>query len=431
MGHHYTQDASAAGPRQGESSLLELLCVSAVGLVQETMSKVVGLSFFVLDDTGRTLLEPATPSLLCRRLRRDKEFSKICAASDRYGADQAFARQERVVYFCPCGLLRAVIPVFAHGKFLGGLYLGQVQCDNAPEKTPRLERLLETGGNRAASLNRQFRALIDATPTYDFSYFLYIADTLVRIVDAVTARETEQRVIVTALENDRALLKERVRQLERDLDIRESSLHYLKSRLNLEFMVNGLGSVASLAVIENAPRVNEMCVLFADHLRHSLAEEKDFAPLREEAAMIGGYLAMQKIRYGEALSYTVLVPEEASRCCVPVRVLLPLVENMLLIGLAARETGFAMSFSAVFEEDEITIRIESNVPASEGRGLTPGVLPAQSGFDADAVAASLVTARNRLKNLTGIRHDLRFVDSPGGSACILRFSLPHLDGGDA
>lgn len=390
-------------------------------LMQEITGKTTGLALTVLDTDGQAIVESVNASPWCRRRRRDTTAFSICAASDRYGADQAFARRTPFIYFCPCGLIRAIIPVIVRGRYLGGFYVGQVWCDNAPESTPRLERLLEEN-EKGRPGDWQFRELRETTPAYDFSYFSYIVDMLAKVVNIVSDREAVQHARIDALEAEKIRLEDRVRQLERELHIRESSLNHWKSRLNLEFMVNSLNSVASLAVLDDAPRTNEMCVLLADHLRHYITREKDFVLLGEEADMISSYLAMQKIRFGAALSYTVDVSEQAGKCRIPSQVLLPIVESAVLLGLAEREEGYMLTLTTGLENNEVTVRTEINAPLSQGE------LPAQSGFDADGVAAGLATARARLKTLLGLQHELRCVDTRDGSAYVLRYTLPHLEG---
>lgn len=427
MTHRLFPDIAGSGAPRGNSGLFGLFDAESIALVRETVGKVTGLSVIVLDADGEEVTDSGATSSLCRRWRRDKFFSSLCKSSDKYGADHAFARQDRFVYFCPCGLVRAVIPMIVRGKYLGGFYIGQVRCDNAPQGTPRLERLLEPGGE-AHVRGRQFREMLDATPTYDFSYFAYITETIAAVVSKIAAGESGKREKLAALEASAAALEERVHALERELDIRESALHHWKSRLNLEFLINGLNSVSSIAAIEDAPRAGEMCVLLADHLRHYLAGEKDFVRLREEIDMISGYLAMQKIRFGEALSFSVTVSEQAGKSRLPSRVLLPLVESAVLVGLASREEGFVLSLAATLEGSEVVIRIESNTPSASATDVALGSLPMQSGFDADGVSASLAIARARLRQLLGSRHDLRFADAPEDVFCVLRYVAPHMEG---
>lgn len=416
------QNDAGSGSPWSDFGLLGLFDPETVLLIRETVGKITGLPLLVLDADGRELAGSAASSPLCRG-RRDKSFSPICSASDKYGADQAHARQEPFVYFCPCGLVRAVIPVIMRGRYLGGFYLGQVRCDNAPRSASRLERLLN--GADAAFAERHSGGMSDATPTYDFSYFVYITETLARIISKITGREAELRAAISALEAEKAAFENRVRLLERELDLRESTLNHWKSRLNLEFTVNGLNSIASLAVIEGAPRVNELCSLFADHLRHYIAVEKDFALLREEADMVANYLGMQRIRFGESLTYSIDVSEQAGRYRFPTRVLLPLVEYSLLAALAAREEGAVLTLAAGITGDVVSVRIGNNAPVAADSVSLREALPQQSGFDTDAVAASLAAARNRLRALLGSRFELRLTDSVEGSVWILRYVLPH------
>ncbi len=396
-------------------------------LVQEVTGKVTGLSVIVLDAGGNPVPDQGTPSSLCRRLRRDKIFSPVCRSSDRYAVEQALAARGPFIHFCACGLIRAVIPLFAGGACQGFFSIGQVRCDNAPGTTPNLEYLSGGEPGREAR-NRHFREMLDLTPTYDYGYFCYVTDTVATVVNAIAASTSAHESRTRELENDRAALEERVTRLERDLNVARSSLAHWKSRLNLDFLVNVLNSVASLAIIEDAPRTNEMCALFAEHLRHYLTAERNFVPLGDELEAASRYLAMQKIRFGDMLEYSINAAENVAPLRAPAQVLLPFVENALLNGLAGPEGPYTLSLAAAVEGDDVVIVLRDNATALPP-GLSPDAAgPARGGAEAEAAANSLAVAKFRLETFFGRQHRVSATVTGEGTECAIRYFLPHVEG---
>jgi ligand-binding sensor protein len=402
-------------------NLLKLFDEKILTLLQETLAKVTGLSMTVLNAQGHPLAELAAYSPYCRRGRMDKAFSHICLASDAYGADQAFAKQEKFIYFCPCGLLRAVIPVIARNTYLGGFFIGQVRCDNATETTPGLGRLLESEENRCL---REYRSgdVFASIPTYDFSYFAYIIDTLAAVIDDAAAKELKHLDRLQETEAVHAALEERIRRLEQELNIRESALAQWKAQLNLDFFINTLSSIAGLAFIENSRRTNEMCVLFAEYLRQYVSIESNFSLLKSEFDIVGRYLAMQKIRYGDLLACTISLPDSAALCRAPTHVLLPFVESAILHGLASKEDGYALSLSAALEQNKVVIRLADNT-ANLADNLSAVDMPMYSGFNSEAIASSFSGAQFRLETLFSRQNVVTFGSVPGGSECVIRYAL--------
>jgi ligand-binding sensor protein len=302
-------------------NLQELFDESVLTLIRETTARLTGLSLLVRDAQGRILTELAPASPYCRRRRSNLASSRICLSSDAYGADQSFARRDKFIYMCPCGLVRAAIPVIARNTYLGGFFIGQARCDRVPENTPRMEPLPEAGATPGSGPQHAPETF------YDFSYFTYITGILNTIIGKAAQKEAGHFDRISEMEAAQAALKNRIKWLERELNLRESSLSYWKARLNLDFFINALSLVASLAVIEEAPRANELCVLFAGHLRRCLSAEKDFSCMKDEFDLAGNYLAMQKIRYGALFSYSLALPDKVSLCRAPAYLLLPFVES--------------------------------------------------------------------------------------------------------
>lgn len=146
-------------------------------------------------------------------------------------------------------------------------------------------------------------------------------------------------------------------------------LHYLKTRTELEvsllrsanaettnellrqqtqphFLFNALNVLKSL--IKQNPKTAEAYLLrLSDFLRSSLSQQKrGLATVREELKLCQDYMEMQRIRFGDALSYTVDVPDDYLDGALPFFSLQPLAEN-------------AIKHNKLTEEEPLRIRVEA------------------------------------------------------------------------
>src|SRR5215472_9438300 len=140
------------------------------------------------------------------------------------------------------------------------------------------------------------------------------------------------------------LSMERTRQLEkREIQARvlarDSELKALKAQINPHFLFNSLNSISALTSID-AGRAREMCVLLGEFLRLTLGlGEKTVVPLREELALVGSFLSVEKVRFGARLSVEENIAQEALDCAVPALLLQPLVENAVAHGISNLTEG--------------------------------------------------------------------------------------------
>src|SRR5215471_12182473 len=129
------------------------------------------------------------------------------------------------------------------------------------------------------------------------------------------------------------------REIQARVLARDSELKALKAQVNPHFLFNSLNSISALTSID-AGRAREMCVQLADFLRKTLGlGEKAVIPLREELALVGSFLSVEKVRFGARLSVEENIAQEALDCAVPALLLQPLVENAVAHGISNLTEG--------------------------------------------------------------------------------------------
>jgi signal transduction histidine kinase len=157
-------------------------------------------------------------------------------------------------------------------------------------------------------------------------------------------------------------------QLERvQKSLVESRLIALRLHLEPHFLFNALNAISS-EVAENPRLAREMIGDLGALLRRSLdCKDRVEIPLAQELAVLEHYLAIQRIRFGDRITFTVDVDPEAPAIPVPSMLLQPLVENAIRHGLEGRTTGGTIRISAVRAEGELKLEVIDN-----GVGLPRG-----------------------------------------------------------
>ena len=136
--------------------------------------------------------------------------------------------------------------------------------------------------------------------------------------------------------------------------------------------------------------------------------------------MIQSYLSIQKIRFGDRLTYDIQLPAESLSLEIPAMILQPLVENAIIHGLEPKEAGGHLEIRFVDMEDFFSITISDN-----GVGIEPDVLSALLLDEAPAHDSrrgiGLSNVRHRLMILYG--YDPMTIESFPGRGTSIRLYL--------
>jgi two-component system, LytTR family, sensor histidine kinase AlgZ len=157
--------------------------------------------------------------------------------------------------------------------------------------------------------------------------------------------------------------------------VREAELRAFKAQVDPHFLFNSLNAVSALC--GSRPQdAREMSQLLAEFFRQTLrVGERETITLAEEAGLASGYLAIEKIRFGDRLAVRLSVDDDAGRTVVPPLILQPLVENAVRHGVSSVVEGGAIELVATAHDGVVRIVIENPADpdrldaAGEGIGL--------------------------------------------------------------
>lgn len=211
----------------------------------------------------------------------------------------------------------------------------------------------------------------------------------------------------------RRAVRERLAAHEERTAALEARLTALQAQMQPHFLFNSLNVCAGL-VHEDPEAAEETIDRLAGFLRYALeSTQRRFVPLEEELDAVGGYLEVQRQRFGSRLRVEVEVEPAARARAVPPMLLQPLVENALLHGLGGREEGGLVRVTASLDDDDaLRLSVEDD-----------GVGPGASTHRGTGTGERNVRERLRIVGGEGARLSTGRSEL-GGYACVL--TLPKL-----
>jgi two-component system LytT family sensor kinase len=144
---------------------------------------------------------------------------------------------------------------------------------------------------------------------------------------------------------------------------KQAELQSLRAKINPHFLYNALNSIASLATTD-AHKTEQMALALSDFFKYAInREQKQLNTLSEELNAIRTYLEIEKVRFGDRLSFEIDCPEDLLNIQIPQLLIQPLVENAIKHGLSQITENGLIRISVSRAETQLKIRVYDNGPA--------------------------------------------------------------------
>ena len=183
-------------------------------------------------------------------------------------------------------------------------------------------------------------------------------------------------------------------------------LQALLARTNPHFLCNSLSTIANL-VVEDPRRAETMLVELARVFRHVVdGSRRRSVPLAAELQVIRDYLGIEEIRLGSRLRFTLSIDDTALPVHIPPLILLHLVENAVLHGIATRTDGGWVGVAARLHANHLILIVEDDGP---GLGNSTHVGTRSSWKDLKSRLRLLYGQRAKLTRRNSKRGGLRTV----------------------
>ncbi len=164
-------------------------------------------------------------------------------------------------------------------------------------------------------------------------------------------------------------LREREKQAAQlTAHLTQAQLAGLRTQLQPHFLFNTLNSIAAL-IPQNGKLAAEMVMNLSDLLRMTLREpQQGEIQLSEELSLLRHYVDIQKLRFGERLSFQIEVSDEALSSLVPPLLLQPLVENAIRHGLEVSDQTEHITVRGQIEGDKLLLVVSNTFSADAEDG---------------------------------------------------------------
>lgn len=164
------------------------------------------------------------------------------------------------------------------------------------------------------------------------------------------------------VEIEKKLHEEELKIVRMERLVKEARFEALQSQINPHFLFNTLNTIARTAMFEKAEKSVKLTQTLSNLFRYRLRQKSDIVPLSEELQIIGQYIYLQKVRFGNRLDYIEMVEDGCREVPVPVFILQPLVENAIIHGIEPKVQGGMIRIKAMERTDRanravIVIRI--------------------------------------------------------------------------
>lgn len=149
---------------------------------------------------------------------------------------------------------------------------------------------------------------------------------------------------------------------------KQTELTALQSQINPHFLYNTLESIRGQALIDDNVEIAQMMSALASFFRYSISKKGSLVTVRDELNNIENYMAIQRYRFNNRFSLTVIVEEEDEEVydyLIPRLILQPVIENAVYHGLEECLSKGEVIVEIMRTEQKLIITVSDN-----GKGMS-------------------------------------------------------------
>lgn len=222
-------------------------------------------------------------------------------------------------------------------------------------------------------------------------------------------------VEIKALDDGFNEMVERVQRLhanevENQKVLHRAQLDLLQAQINPHFLYNTLDSIVWLAETHKEQEVIQMVSSLSVFFRTSLSQGSDIISVAEEQEHIQSYLAIQKIRYGDIMTYEIRFEKSILHYNIPKLILQPIVENAIYHGIKHKRTVGHISIYGFQTKDAVCFTVQDT-----GVGMDKQTLEGlqQAIHNGASSGIGLSNVHRRIELYCGKGYGVRLASIPG------------------
>ena len=272
------------------------------------------------------------------------------------------------------------------------------------QMTSSLQRL-------ALQMNRMRNGELEARYYYPYKDEIgSLAKSFNYMADQVEQSMKKQEEYIAVLKEERDFVEQAQKQK------RKAELQALQAQINPHFLGNCFNAVYNASLTGDFEQVLDLTTYLNRYFRFMAQVENDFVLLEEELRFTDDFLSIQKLRFGDAFSYTVSVPAFLRQARVPPSVIKSFAENAVKYARnMSREAKIDIRASMQNREGETYLWLEvlDNGPGFSDEVLQVLQQKALPFFDG-RVHIGIANVRQRLELLYAGKAEIHLENRPDG-----------------
>ena len=198
----------------------------------------------------------------------------------------------------------------------------------------------------------------------------------------------------------------------------QAQLAALRGQLNPHFLFNTLNAITTMALKREHDNVVVTLGYLSELLRVSLDDRlPQEVALADELELLERYIEIQRIRFGDRLTVTRDIDDEALGALVPIMILQPLAENAIVHGIAPVTGPGELRLRAARRNGDLVLEVSDTgpgfSPSARANGTEDGrTASGENGRSTGGIG--LTNTRARLAQLYGEQSSLVLGDEAGG-----------------
>lgn len=339
------------------SSLSDIVDLQVLQDMQDSFSDITKLAMIIVDYQGSPITNYSNFTPHCKYIRSREKCRELCFESDAVSGAKATRKSAPYIFTCYSGLVDISIPIIFERKMMGYILAGQVRvkdhkyCENVLEGKEDVQDILNSPERKKLF---QETPVLTKEEVERASKMIHVFCNY--IIEMAVSKSSQRKLT----ERNQQLREEMQEKLEMEKILRESEVKILKSQVNPHFFFNILNNIKNLALIEDAPKTTEMIFTFTDMLRYTMGISKKFVTIGDEIDYARSYLQIQKMRFGDNLTYTIQIDENLLGTPCPYLIVQPIVANAIDHGIFHYKSSGHISLRLYQEGGKAILEVEDN-----------------------------------------------------------------------
>lgn len=182
----------------------------------------------------------------------------------------------------------------------------------------------------------------------------------------ITTLQEQTREKNEKIEMQQKLNELNFQNMQMKVHLAQSKLCITQALIHPHFLFNCLNTISSIEYLEGAVRSRKTTQLIATFLRDALSRVGSIVKIQDELESIDRYVEIQKLRFGEHITYHTCVQDDCLDARIPAMSLQPIIENAIVHGIGRSPHGGRILLTVSRKHDRVYVHVYDS-----GRGISP------------------------------------------------------------